>query len=230
MNKAPPQQALQIKRRRSVMRYAVLAVVLLPVFLLVFYRLSFIHPVSTLMLRDSILMRNHDRQWVSLDDISPHLIRAVIVAEDGRFCAHSGVDWQALSSVIGKGALRGASTISMQTVKNLFLWNGRSYVRKTLEIPLALVANLLLSKRRQLEIYLNIVEWAPGIYGAEAAARHYFRRSAKALSPRQAAALAVTLPNPHIRNPLKPSRHVNQLIQVIERRAALSGAYVRCLN
>jgi len=117
----------------------------------------------------------------------------------------------------------------MQTVKNLFLWPGRSYLRKALELPLALWLDAVHSKRRIMEIYLNIAEWGPGIYGAEAAARHYFGRSAAALTARQAALLAVTLPNPHARNPAKPGSSLNRLANIIQRRAAGAGGHLECL-
>jgi monofunctional biosynthetic peptidoglycan transglycosylase len=118
----------------------------------------------------------------------------------------------------------------MQTVKNLFLWPGRSFLRKGIEVPLALYFDAVIAKPRIMEIYLNIAEWAPGIYGAEAAARHHFGRSAAALSPSEAALLAVTLPNPHARDPAQPSGSLAELAGLIERRAAQAGAYVGCLR
>ena len=135
-------------------------------------------PVSTLMLGRWLTLRGVERTAVSLDEISPHLTRAVISSEDGRFCQHGGVDWDALRQVIEDadedGPSRGASTIPMQVAKNLFLWPSRSYLRKGMEIPLALVIDLAWSKRRLLENYLNIVELGDGVFGAEAAARRYF--------------------------------------------------------
>jgi monofunctional biosynthetic peptidoglycan transglycosylase len=124
---------------------------------------------------------------------------------------------------------RGASTIPMQTVKNLYLWNGRSFIRKGMELPLAVVADLVWSKRRMMEIYLNVAEWGDGIYGVEAAARHHFGVSAAKLSRRQAALLAVALPNPIDRNAGKPGRGLRRLASVIERRAGRSGGYITCL-
>jgi len=172
------------------------------------------------------------RQWMSLDMISPHLVNAVMMSEDGQFCRHYGVDWQALHGEVMRdgGPTRGASTLTMQLVKNLFLWQGQAYLRKGLEIPLALAANALLSKKRQMEIYLNIVEWGPNIYGAEAAAQFYFKRPAAQLTPRQGALLAVALPNPHLRNPLKPSSALNRLSRLVQNRAERSGAYIGCLK
>jgi len=191
-----------------------------------------VRPVSTLMLKDMVLGRAYQRQWIELDAMAPRLVHSVMMAEDGRFCRHYGVDWQALHSEVtrDRGPARGASTITMQTVKNLFLWHGRSYFRKVLEIPLALAADAVLSKRRMMEIYLNIAEWGPGIYGIEAAAQFYFKKKASALTARQAALLAVTLPNPYIRNPAKPSATLDRLARLVQNRAARSGAYIGCLK
>jgi len=156
------------------------------------------------------------------------------MSEDGQYCLHNGVDWQALNTVIDDAIdgekTRGASTITMQSVKNLFLWNSRSFIRKGLEVPLALYVDAIWSKRRQLEIYLNIAEWGPGIYGIEAAAQYHFKRPAAKLSRAQAALLAVTLPNPALRNPKKPSRRMKALARINQARARVSGAYIRCLN
>jgi monofunctional biosynthetic peptidoglycan transglycosylase len=117
----------------------------------------------------------------------------------------------------------------MQTAKNLFLWRSRSYVRKAVEVPIALYADLIWGKRREMEIYLNVVEWGPGIFGIEAAARHYFGASAKALTARQAALLAASLPNPGVRDPSRPSRLMEALARTVAVRARASGAYTDCL-
>ncbi|WP_193372089.1 monofunctional biosynthetic peptidoglycan transglycosylase [Phyllobacterium sp. YR531] len=220
-----------------VMRYAILIgviLVMLPLVLLTLYRLPFVHPVSTLMVKDLVTFSGYDRQWVSIDDISPTLVNSVMMSEDAKFCSHSGVDWDALNSVVSDTIdgeqTRGASTIPMQTAKNLFLWNSRSFIRKGLEVPLAVMTDLILPKRRLMEIYLNIAEWGPGIYGIEAAAQHHFKTSAAKLSARQAAYLAVTLPNPIMRNPAKPGRGLQMLARVNERRARAAGAYVGCVG
>lgn len=212
--------------------YGVLFLALFPIFLMALYGLPFIRPVSTLMIKDAVLMKHYERQWVSLDDISPNLVYAVIMSEDGQFCAHNGVDWNALKTVIthNGGPARGASTITMQTVKNLFLWHGRSYLRKGFEIPYAVAADVIFSKKRIIEIYLNIAEWGPGIYGAEAAAQYFFKRSAKKLTPRQAAYLAVALPNPRLRNPAHPTANLTLLARLIEKRVQQSGAYTQCVR
>ncbi len=126
------------------------------------------------------------RDWVPLEDISPQLPLAVIASEDGRFCVHWGVDWGAVREAVKEGGglsgLRGASTIPMQTAKNLYLGNGRSYVRKAFEVPLAYVMSALWPKQRMMEVYLNVAQFGPGIFGAEAASRYYFHKSAADLT------------------------------------------------
>ncbi len=219
-----------------VLRYFIglcLFLLLLPYLLVLAYIPSSVYPVSTLMIGEMVAGRTYEREWVAFDDIAPALVQAVMMSEDGQFCAHKGVDWEALDIVIAEAlegeASRGASTIPMQVAKNLFLPAVRSYVRKALEIPIALWADQVWDKRRMMEIYLNIAEWAPGVFGIEAAAQTYFGVSAKELTRRQAALLAVTLPNPHLRNAASPSTGMTRLARRIEGRAAQSGAYVKCL-
>ncbi|MCS3433232.1 monofunctional biosynthetic peptidoglycan transglycosylase [Klebsiella sp. BIGb0407] len=139
--------------------------------------------------------------WVSMDDISPWMGLAVIAAEDQKFPDHWGIDVGAIEKALSynehnENRVRGASTISQQTVKNLFLWDGRSWVRKGLEAGLTLVTETVWSKRRILTVYLNIAEFGEGIFGVEAAARHYFKKSARQLTASEAALLAAVLPNP----------------------------------
>ena len=164
-------------------------------------------PASTLILGQRLAGTPITQRWVPLERISPNLIAAVVLSEDGAFCRHRGVDWGELKEAIesaNDGIARGGSTISMQVVKNLFLWPSRNYVRKALEIPLTYVIEAAWSKQRILEIYLNIAEWGPGIFGAEAAARYHFRKPASTLNPREAALLAVSLPNPFDRQAGRP--------------------------
>ena len=154
------------------------------------------------------------QRWVPLERISPNLAAAVISSEDGHFCRHHGVDWGELKEAIesaGDGMARGGSTISMQVVKNLFLWPSRSYLRKAIEIPLAYAMEALWPKRRILEIYLNIAEWGPGIFGAEAAARYHFRKPALTAHPREAACWPSPCPTPSSARPadLAPVRCVS---------------------
>lgn len=222
---------------KKLLKFALVVVILvclIPVLLTFLYIPSSVHPVSALMLTQWATGKNVERSWVAIDKISPAVAQSVLSSEDGQFCAHNGVDWNQINIVIDDALdgekVRGASTITMQSVKNLFLWSSRSYIRKALEVPLALMVDAILSKRRQMEIYLNIAEWGPGIYGIEAAARHHFKRSAARLTRRQAALLAVTLPNPALRNPRKPSRGMNRLARLVERRARASGAYIKCLK
>ncbi len=220
-------------QRRTVQIAALL--VALPLLLTLVYRLPFIHPVSTLMLKDLATFSGYDRRWVPLSEVAPVLANSVIMSEDGQFCAHRGVDLAELKAVIDDTLAgepsRGASTITMQTVKNLYLWQSPLVAfRKIVELPLAVYLDLALPKRRIMEIYLNIAEWGPGIYGIEAAAQHHFGRSASDLTSRQAALLAVTLPNPVERNPAKPSAGLRRLASLIERRASRAGGYVGCLG
>jgi monofunctional glycosyltransferase len=225
------------RRLRPRIIRAVLTVLVLflvgPYFLILLYRVDFIRPVSTLMLADVATLQGYDRRWVDFEDISPNLVRAVMMSEDGQFCNHGGVDWNQLQSVIDDAmageATRGASTIPMQTAKNLFLWNGRSFIRKGLELPLALALDAVWPKERTMEIYLNIAEWGPGIYGIEAAARYHFKTSAAKLTRQQAALLAVSLPNPIDRVASKPGPGLKRLAGVVDRRARASGDYITCL-
>jgi monofunctional biosynthetic peptidoglycan transglycosylase len=168
----------------------------------------FVPVPSTLMLGRWLVLKPVERDWVPLDQISPHLIKAVIASEDQRFCSHRGVDWVELNKVLENedGPSRGASTLTMQTAKNVFLWPGRSYIRKGLEIPLAMAIDLAWGKPRVMEVYLNVAEWGEGLFGAEAAAQRYFRKPASRLTPAEAARLAGALPNPLLRNPAKPNR------------------------
>ncbi len=142
-----------------------------------------------------------ERDWVPAETIAPVMLRSAVAAEDANFCWHWGFDMAAIRSAIEEGATRGASTISQQVVKNVFLWQGRSWVRKALEAVLTPMVEALWSKRRILEVYINVAEFGEGIFGVEAAARHYYGVAAAELSPRQAARLAVLLPNPRGRDP-----------------------------
>jgi monofunctional glycosyltransferase len=208
-----------------------LALVLVPLLLTPLYKA--VNPVSTLMIWERVTAGPIERDWVAFDDMSKWMVTSVVVSEDGRYCQHMGVDWQALGTVIDTvdetGRPRGASTIAMQTAKNLFLWTSRSYVRKAVEIPLALYADLVLGKRRLIEIYLNIAEFGPGIFGVEAAARHYFHRPAKALTAGQAALLAASLPSPASRDPAHPSALLQALARTVAARARIAGPYIVCL-
>lgn len=206
----------------------VLAALLLPYVLTPFYRTG--HPVSALMAWRTLKGMPVTRQWTDFNAISPSLPRAVVGAEDAKFCSHHGIDWGALQEAIDDAeegdATRGGSTITQQVAKNLFLWPGRSVVRKALELPLALWIDFVLPKQRILEIYLNIAELGPsGQFGAEAAAQYAFGRSAATLSPREAALLAAILPNPVKRSARKPGPGVRRLSGTYMARAS---AVPRC--
>jgi monofunctional biosynthetic peptidoglycan transglycosylase len=200
--------------------------VALPLVLLVLYR--FVPPPGTpLMLIRAVEGEGIDKAWRSLAAISPQAVRAVMAAEDARFCRHHGFDWVELGNAWSQwrrgGRLRGGSTISQQTTKNLFLWPGRDFVRKAIEAALTVPLELLWSKARIIEVYLNIVEWGPGIYGVEAAARHYFARPAAALTRREAALLAAILPNPRRWSASRPTPYIRARAATIEARMSAVG-------
>ena len=206
------------------------ALLLLPYLLAPMYRYG--HPVSTLMAWRWLTGAPVSRQWVDLGAMSPWLPRAVVAAEDAKFCSHHGIDWDALQGAIDDAeegeATRGGSTITQQVAKNLFLWPGRHVVRKALELPLALWIDWVLPKSRILEIYLNIAELGPsGQFGAEAASSFAFGHPASTLSPREAASLAAILPNPVKRSARNPGPGVRRLAGTYLARAQ-SAELQRC--
>jgi monofunctional biosynthetic peptidoglycan transglycosylase len=227
------------RRKATLLRRVVSLIYILPLlFLGLFLGLAILysqtHPPSMLMLGRWITRQPVERIWVPLDDISRNLVAAVVTSEDARFCSHHGVDWIEMRNAIededGEGGpSRGASTITMQTVKNLFLWNSRSFIRKGLEIPMALGLDQLWSKRRILEVYLNIAEWGEGVFGAEAAARRDFGKSARELTPREAALLAAALPNPKLRDARHPSRGHQRRAATIARTASPDADWLDCV-
>jgi monofunctional biosynthetic peptidoglycan transglycosylase len=219
----PPVAAAPPRRRRPWLARLVLVllvIALAPVALIALYRVV-PPPITPLMVIRSLDGLPTHRQWVPLSRISPNLGAAVMTTEDQNFCRHRGFDVEAIRAAWASyeqgGRLRGASTISQQTAKNLFLWPGQDYVRKGLEAYLTVWLELLWPKQRILEVYLNIIEWGPGIYGAEAAAQAHFGRPAASLTRQQAALLASVLPNPRQWSPTRPGPHV-------ERRAAWAMA------
>ncbi|MBT5415111.1 MAG: monofunctional biosynthetic peptidoglycan transglycosylase [Rhodospirillaceae bacterium] len=200
---------------RRLLIYAVLAVVGLPAGFVLLYRVV-PPPATPLMVIRTFEGEGWSRDWVALETLPPYVGGAVIAAEDNRFCSHWGFDFEAIRDALdeadGGGRLRGASTLSMQTAKNLFLWPGRDWVRKGLEAYLTPFVEVLLPKRRIMEIYLNIAEWGPGVYGIEAAARHHFDKGAANLSRAEAARLAAILPAPHSRSPAGVSGQAERLL------------------
>ena len=177
--------------------------------------------------RDKDRPVNFERDYVSIDDISPNLVTAVISSEDGRFMRHKGFDVPQLKQTYRENQrgrrIRGGSTISMQTAKNAFLPHRRSYLRKALEAGYTIAIEKVWGKERIMEVYLNIIEFGDGIYGCEAAAQHYFGHSAKNLTRREAAQLAVTLPSPLKRNPEHQTPYFKRQTSVVEGRMAKYG-------
>lgn len=190
-------------------------------------------PFSALMARRAIMGNEVNYEWRDLDRISPNLVSQVIISEDARYCEHWGVDWEAIDKAVDAVAdgrpKGGGSTISMQTAKNLFLWNKPAYLRKFFEVPLAYYMDFVFGKERLMEIYLNIVEWGPGVYGAEEAARHHFQKSAANLTPQEAAQLAAALPNPSRRNAGKPGPRTYALANRLRARASRERGDAFCV-
>ncbi len=221
---------------RSVRKAVVVAALLLlalPPLVLIVYRVV-PPPITPLMAIRSFEGEGMRRQWADLEDISPRLRAAVIAAEDNLFCRHFGFDVEALQEAYedweaGERS-RGASTISMQTSKNLLLWPGRSFVRKGLEAYVTLWLELLWPKTRILEVYLNVAEWGPGVFGAEAAARHHFGTSAARLSRRQAALMAAVLPNPREWSAGRPGPYVQKRASALDRRMGQLGPLLSCVG
>ena len=214
---------------RALVLGSVAAMAIVSLFLLV---LRFVDPpTSALMLTQSLYGQEIDNRWVPLSRVSPNLVRAIILSEDNKFCSHYGIDMGEMRAALskadrdGEDALRGASTISQQVAKNLALWPGRSAVRKLLELGITLPMEVMWPKSRIMEVYLNIAEWGPGIFGAEAASQYHFSKPASRLSQKEAALLAVALPNPFDRVAGKPGQGTQRLASTIEgRMSAASGS------
>ena len=188
--------------------------------------LGLILPPTTLnMIGSALVGRDVQHRSVPLEEISPHLVRAVIAAEDARFCTHPGIDMDAINQALRErsagGRLRGASTISQQTAKNVFLWNGGGFARKGVEAWFTLLIESFWGKERIMETYLNIAEWGDGIYGAEAAAQARFGVSAADLTPYQAALLASVLPNPNAWRVDPPGEYVAGRARTIQQRMSI---------
>ncbi len=195
----PPRRRGLLARAFRLLLKLVLAFLLLSIGMTIIYR--FVPPpITWTMIGDIIDGRGVTKDWMSLGEIDNDMPRAAIAAEDARFCAHSGFDWKAMAGAAARnargGRIRGGSTISQQTAKNVFLWEGRSYLRKGLEAYFTVLIEAGWGKRRIMEVYLNSIEWGPGIYGAEAAAQRIFKKPARNLTVTQAARLAAILPSP----------------------------------
>jgi monofunctional biosynthetic peptidoglycan transglycosylase len=222
-------KAFDLKRLflRIVLITKVLAVILIGVSVYFALCLSFIPPQHTpLMVKRNIEQKKKNKeivykhQWVPIEKISPNLMQAVVASEDNRFANHYGIDFGAIEKARdfnrrSTRRKRGASTISQQTAKNVFLWPARSYLRKGFEVYFTLLIETFWSKKRIMEVYLNMIEMGSGIYGAEAAAQNYFHKPAAKLTKGEAALIAACLPNPRKRNPAKPSAYMYQRQQEI---------------
>jgi monofunctional biosynthetic peptidoglycan transglycosylase len=193
-----------------------------PVLLLLIFRAVPV-PGTPQMLASLVTGKGAHYRWADMDEIAPSLARAVVASEDQKFCSHHGFDWGSIDSAMrtyeGGGRLRGASTISQQTARSLFLLPVRSWIRKGFEAWLTVLEEALWPKRRTLTVYLNVVDWGHGNFGAEAAARAYFHRSAATLSPQQAARLAAVLPDPADWRAARPSPYVAARANFIRRQA-----------
>lgn len=222
-----------LKRIRQIL-LALLALILVgPLVTVLLYR-QLPPPITPLMIIRLFEGEGLKKTWVPLDRISSHVPRAVIALEDNNFCRHAGVDWgevfEALAGYFKGRDLRGASTITMQTSKNLFLWPGRSVMRKAIEAPLTVLLESFWDKQRIIEVYLNIAEWGPGIYGVEAAAQAHFGKSAARLSRREASLLAAVLPNPRRWSAARPTRYIERRARMSRVRAAGLGPFLGCLR
>jgi monofunctional biosynthetic peptidoglycan transglycosylase len=219
------------RQLRSLLLRTVVVLLLAPTAIVALYRVLD-PPLTPLMVIRLFEGEGLARSWRSLDEISPHLARAVIAAEDNLFCRHHGFDTaalqRALQDYIDGERAPGASTITMQTAKNILLWPGRDPVRKLIEAWLTPQIELFWPKRRILEVYLNVVEMGPGIYGAEAAARAYFGKAAVALGPQESALIAAVLPNPRIWSPKHPTRYVAGRARTIAGRVGQLGPLLDC--
>src|SRR5438067_771898 len=234
---AHPKSGL-LRRVGRIALYGAIGLIIGSIVVVTLYR--FLPPPGTpLMLIRRVEGYGIDKSWRPLHQISPHLIRAAMAGEDARFCRHHGFDWGAVATAwdryqSGHGRVLGASTISMRTAKNVFLWPGRDWLRKGFEAWFTAPIELGWGKRRIMEIYLNVAEWGPGVYGAEAAARHYFHKPAEALDPEEVDRLAAALPDPraHARRPHGAAfavRGVRRINGQATERIAAAAAVVRAL-
>jgi monofunctional biosynthetic peptidoglycan transglycosylase len=201
-----------LRRVGRILLLAAIGFLLGSVFLVVVYRVV-PPPVTPLMLIRLVEGHGIGKSWRPLGEISPNLAHAAMAGEDAKFCEHHGFDWDAIHAAWhryeeGARKLRGASTISMQTAKNVFLWPGRDWIRKGLEAYFTVLIEFVWGKARIMEVYLNVVEWGPGIYGAEAASQYYFHKPARALTVEEAVRLAAILPDPLKWSASRPDRYV----------------------
>ncbi|RYG91234.1 monofunctional biosynthetic peptidoglycan transglycosylase [Loktanella sp. IMCC34160] len=202
----PPARSLPQRLRRWAVRSVLLGVAFVALIVVVFALVN--PPTTPYIFAESRRLGGVERDWRDMEEIAPVMARSVVAAEDANFCLHWGLDLAAIRAAMESGGSRGASTISQQVVKNVYLWHGRSWFRKTLEAMLTPVVEAVWSKERIIEVYLNVAEFDEGVFGVQAAARHYFGVDADALSPTQAARLAAILPDPKGRSASNPSSFV----------------------
>jgi len=192
-------------------------------------------PMSAVMLRDHWRGARVEQQWTPIDQISPNLIRAVISSEDARFCLHWGIDWREFERALrdasrrGLDRSRGASTLTMQVAKNLFLWTDRSILRKSLEVAATPLIELVWPKRRILEVYLNIAQWGHGVFGAKAAAQRYFGKDPGQLDAREASLMAASLPAPGRRRPADASPRTKSIAARVRSRMSSPHGDFSCV-
>ncbi len=206
-------------------------------FVVVLLILRFVDPpISAVMLRDRLAGARVHHQWTPIEQVSEHLIRAVISSEDARFCQHSGIDYYEWRRVMreadrdGIDAVRGASTITMQVAKNLFLWTDRSFARKGLELAITPIIELIWPKRRIMEVYLNIAQWGPGLFGIGVAARRHFNRTPLQLSVHQASLLTASLPAPSVRKANAATRFMRRIATRIRHRMRSDAVRTSCVT
>ncbi|MCF2906108.1 monofunctional biosynthetic peptidoglycan transglycosylase [Octadecabacter sp. CECT 8868] len=215
--KTPKKPAVKLRDRprlfvRRVMKYIFRGIlIMIALAVLVTAALTVVNPPTTpYMFAESRRVGGVNHTWVSMEDIAPVMARSAVAAEDANFCLHWGLDVGAIQAALAEGGSRGGSTISQQVVKNVYLWHGRSWFRKSLEALMTPMVEAIWSKQRILEVYLNVAEFDEGVFGVEAAAVHYFGVRAADLSPVQAARLAAILPSPKTRSASEPSSSVRR--------------------
>ncbi len=199
-------------RKRRLIGYVVKSLLAIAGMMLALILLfAVLNPPTTLyMFSEGRRLGGVDQQWVALENVAPVMARSVVAAEDANFCNHWGFDLMAIKEAIAQGSKRGASTLSQQTVKNVYLWHGRTWIRKALEAAITPVVELVWSKRRIVEVYLNIAEFDEGVFGVDAAAQHYFGVTPADLTATQAARLAAILPSPKTWSASRPTEYLRQ--------------------
>ena len=220
--KSPTKEPKRLPLRRRIRRFVWRTVALAFLFVATAVLLGRVvnPPTTAYMFSESRRLGSVDHEWVPMREIAPVMARAVVAAEDANFCEHWGFDLKAIKLAISEGSNRGASTLSQQTVKNVYLWHGRTWVRKALEAGITPIVEAIWPKRRILEVYLNVAEFDEGIFGVEAASRHYFKVGPEELSARQASQLAAVLPSPKTRSASRPTNYLKKRAAQIRSGAA----------